>query len=149
MPRTQRRGAGRSESQTGLARHHQHTAEFWRRQILGVKHRRGLDGHGAGAVAYLVGRPGEGLHCMFHMMNEARIDVGIAATMLGMAGYYASLDYAKNRPQGRRVGAGGQRRIAAASAHHQTRGRQVHAVGAKVLLRRCAGVGVVLCPSGR
>ena len=54
-----------------------------------------------GAVGYLVGQPGEGLKCMFHMMNEARIGVGMAATMLGMAGYYASLDYAKNRPQGR------------------------------------------------
>ena len=61
----------------------------------------GLDGAGAGAIGYLVGRPGEGLKCMFHMMNEARIGVGMAATMLGMAGYHASLDYAKNRPQGR------------------------------------------------
>ncbi len=55
----------------------------------------------AGAVGYLVGSAGKGLHCMFHMMNEARIGVGTAATMLGMAGYYASLDYAKARPQGR------------------------------------------------
>ena len=55
----------------------------------------------AGAVGYLVGSTGKGLHCMFHMMNEARIGVGTAATMLGMAGYYASLDYAKARPQGR------------------------------------------------
>ena len=62
----------------------------------------------AGAVGYLVGKPGEGLRCMFHMMNEARIGVGMAATMLGMAGYYASLDYAKNRPQGRPMGAGGK-----------------------------------------
>ncbi|PUE10487.1 acyl-CoA dehydrogenase [Limnohabitans sp. T6-20] len=62
----------------------------------------------AGAVGYLVGKPGEGLKCMFHMMNEARIGVGMAATMLGMAGYYASLDYAKNRPQGRPSGAGGK-----------------------------------------
>lgn len=61
----------------------------------------GLDGKGAGAIGYLVGKPGEGLRCMFHMMNEARIGVGMAATMLGLAGYYASLDYAKNRPQGR------------------------------------------------
>ena len=60
-----------------------------------------------GAVGYLVGKPGEGLRCMFHMMNEARIGVGTAATMLGMAGYYASLDYAKNRPQGRPVTGGG------------------------------------------
>ncbi len=63
-------------------------------------------GNGAGAVGYLVGKPGEGLRCMFHMMNEARIGVGTAATMLGMAGYYASLDYAKSRPQGRPVKGG-------------------------------------------
>ena len=65
-------------------------------------------GEGAGAVGYLVGQPGEGLRCMFHMMNEARIGVGIAATMLGLAGYYASLDYAKSRPQGRPIGASGK-----------------------------------------
>ncbi len=62
----------------------------------------------AGAVGYLVGQPGKGLHCMFHMMNEARIGVGMAATMLGMAGYHASLDYAKTRPQGRPLGVGGK-----------------------------------------
>ncbi|MBT9474786.1 acyl-CoA dehydrogenase [Polaromonas sp.] len=65
-----------------------------------------VDGQ-AGAVGYLVGQPHQGLRCMFHMMNEARIGVGTAATMLGMAGYYASLDYARNRPQGRPItGAG-------------------------------------------
>ena len=68
----------------------------------------GYDGKGSGAVGYLVGQPGKGLQCMFHMMNEARIGVGIAATMLGMAGYFASLDYAKNRPQGRPMGVGGK-----------------------------------------
>jgi len=68
----------------------------------------GLDGAGSGAIGYLVGQPGEGLKCMFHMMNEARIGVGMAATMLGMAGYYASLDYAKNRPQGRPMTAAGK-----------------------------------------
>ncbi len=62
----------------------------------------------SGAIGYLVGQPGEGLKCMFHMMNEARIGVGMAATMLGMAGYYASLDYAKNRPQGRPMTAAGK-----------------------------------------
>jgi len=45
---------------------------------------------------------------MFHMMNEARIGVGLAATMLGLAGYYASLDYAKTRTQGRPVGPAGK-----------------------------------------
>jgi alkylation response protein AidB-like acyl-CoA dehydrogenase len=62
----------------------------------------------SGAVGYLVGKPGEGLRCMFHMMNKARIGVGTAATMLGLAGYYASLDYAKNRPQGRVLGTSGK-----------------------------------------
>jgi alkylation response protein AidB-like acyl-CoA dehydrogenase len=62
----------------------------------------------AGAVGYLVGQPGKGLHCMFHMMNEARIAIGMAATMLGMAGYEASLAYAKQRPQGRPAGPAGK-----------------------------------------
>jgi butyryl-CoA dehydrogenase len=66
-----------------------------------------VDGE-AGAVGYLVGQPHEGLRCMFHMMNEARIGVGTAAVVLGLAGYYASLDYAKNRPQGRPVGPAGK-----------------------------------------
>ena len=68
----------------------------------------GLDGAGAGAIGYLVGKPHEGLRCMFHMMNEARIAVGLGATMLGYAGYEASLDYARNRPQGRPMGIGGK-----------------------------------------
>ena len=62
----------------------------------------------AGAVGYLVGEAGAGLRCMFHMMNEARIGVGLAATMLGLAGYYASLEYAKNRPQGRALSTQGK-----------------------------------------
>lgn len=68
----------------------------------------GLDGRGAGAIGYRVGEPGKGLSYMFHMMNEARIGVGMAATMLGMAGYHASLDYAKSRPQGRPMGPAGK-----------------------------------------
>lgn len=56
-----------------------------------------------GAIGYLVGQPGEGLKCMFHMMNEARIAVGLGAVMLGMAGFEASLDYARQRPQGRPI----------------------------------------------
>ncbi|MBB2486003.1 acyl-CoA dehydrogenase [Mitsuaria sp. WAJ17] len=54
-----------------------------------------------GAIGYRVGAPGEGLKAMFHMMNEARIGVGLGATMLGYAGYEASLAYARQRPQGR------------------------------------------------
>ncbi len=62
----------------------------------------------AGAIGYLVGKPGEGLRCMFHMMNEARIGVGLGATMLGYAGFEASLAYARQRSQGRPVGPAGK-----------------------------------------
>jgi alkylation response protein AidB-like acyl-CoA dehydrogenase len=54
-----------------------------------------------GAVGYLVGEENQGLKYMFHMMNEARIMVGTSAAVIGIAGYLYSLDYAKNRPQGR------------------------------------------------
>ncbi|MCT8164643.1 MULTISPECIES: acyl-CoA dehydrogenase [unclassified Pseudomonas] len=52
-------------------------------------------------VGYLVGQPHQGLACMFQMMNEARIGVGMGAVMLGYAGYLYSLEYARQRPQGR------------------------------------------------
>ncbi|MAB98937.1 MAG: acyl-CoA dehydrogenase, partial [Pseudomonadaceae bacterium] len=52
-------------------------------------------------VGYLVGKPHHGLAYMFQMMNEARIGVGMGAVMLGYAGYLYSLDYARQRPQGR------------------------------------------------
>jgi alkylation response protein AidB-like acyl-CoA dehydrogenase len=55
----------------------------------------------AGAIGWLVGRPGQGLACMFHMMNEARIGVGLGAACLGYTGYLHALDYARSRPQGR------------------------------------------------
>jgi alkylation response protein AidB-like acyl-CoA dehydrogenase len=55
----------------------------------------------AGAVGYLVGEVHRGLANMFHMMNEARIGVGLGAVMLGYTGYLHALDYARNRPQGR------------------------------------------------
>ena len=52
-------------------------------------------------VGYLVGEANRGLEYMFVMMNEARISVGLGATMSGYAGYLYSLDYARSRPQGR------------------------------------------------
>ncbi len=53
--------------------------------------------------AYLVGEPHRGLMYMFQMMNEARLDVGLGAAAIASAAYYASLEYAKERPQGRRL----------------------------------------------
>ncbi|MFD2421729.1 acyl-CoA dehydrogenase [Amycolatopsis pigmentata] len=55
----------------------------------------------AGAVGYLVGEPHRGLASMFHMMNEARVGVGMGATALGYTGYLKSLAYARDRTQGR------------------------------------------------
>ena len=55
------------------------------------------------AFGYLVGEPHKGLIYMFQMMNEARIGVGMNATAIGTAAYYASLEYAKERPQGRLI----------------------------------------------
>jgi butyryl-CoA dehydrogenase len=54
-----------------------------------------------GSIGYLVGEANHGLKYMFHMMNEARIMVGTSGALLATAGFQYSLDYAKNRPQGR------------------------------------------------
>jgi alkylation response protein AidB-like acyl-CoA dehydrogenase len=58
-----------------------------------------------GAVGYLVGEEHKGLAYMFHMMNEARIGVGFQAMATGYAGHLASVEYAKQRTQGRPVDA--------------------------------------------
>jgi butyryl-CoA dehydrogenase len=99
----------------------------------------------AGAIGYLVGKPHEGLRCMFHMMNEARIGIGMAATALGLAGYYASLEYAKNRPQGRPVGARGKdpaqpqiRIIEHADIKRMLLAQKSYCEGALALMLRCA-----------
>ncbi len=60
-------------------------------------------GGAPGAVGHLVGEPHRGLAYMFHMMNGARIGVGAGAMALGYTGYLKSLDYARQRPQGRPV----------------------------------------------
>jgi len=58
----------------------------------------------SGAVGYLVGEPHRGLAYMFHMMNEARIGIGVGAAALGYTAYLKSLQYARERAQGRPVG---------------------------------------------
>ncbi|MDT0274758.1 acyl-CoA dehydrogenase [Blastococcus goldschmidtiae] len=58
-----------------------------------------------GAVGYLVGEENRGLTYMFHMMNEARIGVGMGASALGSTGYLHALEYARTRTQGRPAGA--------------------------------------------
>ena len=58
-------------------------------------------GGAGGAIGWLVGHAGQGLACMFTMMNEARVAVGTSAATLGYTGYLHALDYARGRPQGR------------------------------------------------
>ena len=78
--------------------------------LAGLNHKMGFRGttncvlnfgEQGGAYAELVGEPHKGLACMFHMMNEARIGVGMGATALGYTGYLHALAYARERPQGR------------------------------------------------
>lgn len=78
--------------------------------LIGLNHKMGYRGavntalsFGADtpAVGELVGQPNQGLAAMFHMMNEARIGVGLGAAMIGYSGYRVSLAYARERVQGR------------------------------------------------
>ncbi len=98
-----------------------------------------------GAVGYRVGAPGQGLACMFHMMNEARIGIGLAATALGLAGYEASLNYARERRQGRAITASGKATDSAPVAiieHPDVRrmllAQKAYCEGALALLLYCA-----------
>lgn len=50
---------------------------------------------------WLVGEANRGLFYMFQMMNEARTGVGMTAASVAQAAYFASLQYARERPQGR------------------------------------------------
>lgn len=79
-------------------------------ELAGLFHKMGGRGHTStalsfgeqdGAIGYLVGEENQGLRYMFHMMNEARILVGSGAALTALTGFQYSLDYAKERPQGR------------------------------------------------
>ena len=61
-------------------------------------------GENGDCIGLLVGEPHQGLTYMFHMMNEARIAVGHGAVMSALGAYLYSVDYARNRPQGRHRG---------------------------------------------
>jgi alkylation response protein AidB-like acyl-CoA dehydrogenase len=78
--------------------------------LAGVNHKMGYRGtvncflkfgEAGNCRGELVGEPHTGLAQMFHMMNEERIGVGLGAISLGYAGYLHSLEYARERRQGR------------------------------------------------
>ncbi len=64
------------------------------------------DSHG-----WLVGEPHRGLKYMFLMMNGARIAVGRGAAAISLAAYQASLEYANERPQGRKIESTGKKNV--------------------------------------
>ena len=79
-------------------------------QLTGLLHKMGFRGTTSTVLNFgeqdqcqglLIGEAGAGLQYMFKMMNEARVGVGLGAAMIGYRGYIESLNYAKNRPQGR------------------------------------------------
>lgn len=81
-------------------------------QTAGIYHKMGykgapiahlMIGTNEGTIGYLVGEPHQGLRYMFQLMNEARVGVGMNAVSIGTAAYYASLEYARERPQGRHI----------------------------------------------
>ncbi|CAM4180304.1 acyl-CoA dehydrogenase [Corallococcus sp. ZKHCc1 1396] len=82
-------------------------------QVAGVIHKigwRGLPslvlnfGESGDCHGWLVGQPGRGLACMFQMMNEARIMVGLNGVATASVAYQEALAYARERPQGRPTG---------------------------------------------
>jgi butyryl-CoA dehydrogenase len=54
---------------------------------------------------FLVGEPHRGIAYMFQMMNEARIMVGLNGIATATVAYQEALAYARERPQGRALGA--------------------------------------------
>jgi alkylation response protein AidB-like acyl-CoA dehydrogenase len=57
-------------------------------------------GDNEGAVGYLLGEENEGLACMFTMMNEARLKVGLQGLGAAEGAYQKAVTYARERVQG-------------------------------------------------
>lgn len=62
-------------------------------------------GDNGGAVGWLVGEENRGLACMFTMMNNARLAVGLQGVAIAERAYQQALSYASERRQGRAIGA--------------------------------------------
>ncbi len=75
---------------------------------------------GEGAIGYLVGAKSEGLSCMFTMMNNARLHVGLEAVGLAEAACQKAVDFASGRVQGRPPG-----RSDGTIIHHPDVGRMI------------------------
>jgi alkylation response protein AidB-like acyl-CoA dehydrogenase len=78
-------------------------------KVVGLEHKMGINGSATCVLAlgtdrpckgWLLGTEGEGLPIMFHLMNEARIGVGVQGQSVAHAAYNFALDYARQRVQG-------------------------------------------------
>lgn len=83
-------------------------------ECVGVEHKVGIHasptavmayGEQQGSIAYLVGDVNAGMRCMFTMMNDARLHVGLEGLGLSERAYQLALGYALERKQGRAIGA--------------------------------------------
>lgn len=83
-------------------------------RCAGIEHKLGIHGSPTctmiygdegGAVAYLVGEENKGLACMFTMMNNARLAVGLQGVALAERATQIALAYARERKQGHAPGA--------------------------------------------
>jgi acyl-CoA dehydrogenase len=79
----------------------------------GVEHKLGMHasptctmtmGDHDGAIGYLVGEENQGMRCMFTMMNQARLGVGLEGVGVADRAYQQALAYAQERKQGKAVG---------------------------------------------
>ncbi|MBV9078917.1 MAG: acyl-CoA dehydrogenase [Methylobacteriaceae bacterium] len=79
-------------------------------RCAGIEHKLGIHGSptctmvygdGGGATGWLIGEENRGLACMFTMMNNARLNVGIQGVAIAERAYQAALGYARDRRQGR------------------------------------------------
>jgi hypothetical protein len=64
-------------------------------------------GDDGGAIGYLIGEENHGMQCMFTMMNQARLGVGLEGVGIAERAYQRALAYARERRQGRAVGKSG------------------------------------------
>jgi len=80
-------------------------------RCLGIEHKMGIHASPTcvmeydGAVGYLIGEANAGMRYMFKMMNNARLSVGMEGLAVAEASYQQALAYARERRQGRAVGA--------------------------------------------
>ncbi|MBI5590943.1 MAG: acyl-CoA dehydrogenase [Deltaproteobacteria bacterium] len=81
----------------------------------GIEEKMGIHGSATCSMAlggsgkcrgFLLGEENQGMKIMFHMMNEARLDVGFQGLNAGSSAYLYALDYARQRLQGRDLAAG-------------------------------------------